>query len=426
MCLLVCALGLLTPSVPLAKKSTTTTDLAARPLLPIGWQATDIGTAVPGKSVYSRDQFVMQASGGDISGTRDEFGYTFRAVSGDVDIVARLSGISNTNAWTKAGLMIRESLTTSAAHASVFGSANKGVSFERRTLAGGESVHSDGGQGKAPVWLKLERRGDRVTAYRSADGSAWSIIGEDDLSLPETFYVGLALSSHNAKQLATAVMDNVTVRMLPKNLPPVVTMTAPVTGTTTTLGGSMPLTATASDSDGSVMAVDFLANGTLVDSDSTAPYAVTWKPAAEGNYAITAVARDDAGSSTTSEAVLVTVPAAPSQPASPEPTPAPSPEPTPSPDPAPAPSPRILTFDPSPDHVSLVDFYQLEVFTAGGTDASAVLVHNLGKPAIIGGEISVDVTAVLAPLPAGDYVAVVSAIGIGGTGSSELSPAFSR
>jgi hypothetical protein len=49
------------------------------------------------------------ASGGDIWNTADAFGFTWRTVQADGEIVARITGQSNTNPFAKAGLMIRES-----------------------------------------------------------------------------------------------------------------------------------------------------------------------------------------------------------------------------------------------------------------------------------------------------------------------------
>ena len=68
-----------------------------------------------------------------------------------------------------------------------------------------------GGAGTAPAWVKLERRGNTVTAYRSADGVGWTLVGSDTISMGASVYVGLALSSHDNSRLATATFDNVSV-----------------------------------------------------------------------------------------------------------------------------------------------------------------------------------------------------------------------
>src|SRR5207253_1924118 len=53
--------------------------------------------------------------------------------------------------------------------------------------------------------------------------------------------------------------------------------------------------------------VEFYNGTTLLASDSTAPYAMTWSNVAAGTYSISAVAYDAAGQSAHSAAVAVTV-----------------------------------------------------------------------------------------------------------------------
>ena len=66
------------------------------------------------------------------------------------------------------------------------------------------------------------------------------------------------------------------------------------------------VTATASDSDGTVSAVAFYANGALIGSDSTSPYSIDWSAAA-GSYRLIAVATDNAGHTSTSGSATVVV-----------------------------------------------------------------------------------------------------------------------
>jgi len=93
--------------------------------------------------------------------------------------------------------------------------------------------------------------------------------------------------------------------------PPAVTITAPVSGAT--VFGTITVTASASDNRG-VAGVQFKYNGVnLGAEDTTAPYSVSADTTTvpNGSYALTAVARDAAGSRTTSAPVTVTVANAP-------------------------------------------------------------------------------------------------------------------
>ncbi|HNT38993.1 MAG TPA: Ig-like domain-containing protein, partial [Rubrivivax sp.] len=91
------------------------------------------------------------------------------------------------------------------------------------------------------------------------------------------------------------------------NTPPNVSLSAPAAGATYTAPASIALAANASDSDGSIAKVEFYAGATKIGEDTTAPYTLNWSNVAAGSYSLTAVATDNAGASTTSAAVAVTV-----------------------------------------------------------------------------------------------------------------------
>ena len=69
----------------------------------------------------------------------------------------------------------------------------------------------------------------------------------------------------------------------------------------------MALEANASDSDGTVTLVEFFAGSTLLGSDTTNPYNLTWANAPVGSFSLTARATDNSGAMATSSVVNVTV-----------------------------------------------------------------------------------------------------------------------
>jgi hypothetical protein len=100
----------------------------------------------------------------------------------------------------------------------------------------------------------------------------------------------------------------------PDTAAPSVSVTSPAAGAT--VSGSVTLAASASDNVG-VVGVRFSVDGVAVGSeDTTVPYSVQWDTSQRppGTYTITAFARDAAGNATTSQPVVVTVPAPPSVP----------------------------------------------------------------------------------------------------------------
>jgi hypothetical protein len=91
------------------------------------------------------------------------------------------------------------------------------------------------------------------------------------------------------------------------NVMPAVNLTSPLDGSHVPIGSSVTLTASASDSDGTISAVEFRQGATVIGRVSVPPYATTWKPSAAGAYSLVAVATDDRNGSTTSGIVRVTV-----------------------------------------------------------------------------------------------------------------------
>lgn len=94
------------------------------------------------------------------------------------------------------------------------------------------------------------------------------------------------------------VIDYVRVYQDIPNALPTVAITAPANAAVLP-AGDIAITATASDSDGSVASVDFWNGATLLGSDTTAPYAYTWSAVPAGCYAITARAIDNLGGTAT-------------------------------------------------------------------------------------------------------------------------------
>jgi len=100
---------------------------------------------------------------------------------------------------------------------------------------------------------------------------------------------------------------------LPDVAPPIVSLFSPGVTGSTTLAGTVDLTATAVD-DRDVVGVQFQLNGVNIGSEVTAEstptkYQLSWDShgMANGTYTLTAIARDAAGNTTTSAGVTVTV-----------------------------------------------------------------------------------------------------------------------
>ncbi|NML21758.1 DNRLRE domain-containing protein [Pseudoflavitalea sp. G-6-1-2] len=91
------------------------------------------------------------------------------------------------------------------------------------------------------------------------------------------------------------------------NANPIVSITAPTSGSTYTSPATVNITANASDADGTISKVEFYNGSTKLGEDLVAPYEYSWTNVAAGTYSLTAVATDNQSAVTTSSAVSITV-----------------------------------------------------------------------------------------------------------------------
>jgi uncharacterized protein (DUF2141 family)/regulation of enolase protein 1 (concanavalin A-like superfamily) len=374
--------------------------------LPGPWTNADIGSpALSGSaSSPSTGSFTVTGAGSDIWANADQFQFVYQPVQGDIQIVTRLASLQNTDPWSKGGIMIRQSLTAGSTHVSMVGTAANGWNFLWRPAADGVSFSTHGPAGAAPGWLKLTRVGNVITGYTSADGVTWTLLDSETITLGATAYVGLAVTSHNVGARATDTFTNVAVGPVQAgtNQLPTVSITSPASGATYTAPATVTINASASDPDGSIASVAFFAGAQPISTDTTSPFSASWTNVPAGSYSLTAVATDNAGGTRTSSAVNVTVTGTT--------------------------QPTTLVFTASSDHATMVTSYVVAIYRAEDPlTAAPVATRDIGKPTPVNGDITVDITTMVNPLPSGSYKVSVRAAGPGGLSDpSTPSPNFTK
>ena len=196
-------------------------------IAPDKFKSADIGSpALAGSTRIVKGGLEITAGGADVWGTRDEFRFACFEQTGDFDLVTRIESLTAPHLYTKAGLMARESLSENSRHIffQVFPNNNArnknngGYEFQYRKETSGEmkAIYpaSFDGTPEFPVnypntWIRLKREGNEFTGYFSPDGKTWKVYTSFSLELPKKVYLGLALTSHNAQQTATAVFQNI-------------------------------------------------------------------------------------------------------------------------------------------------------------------------------------------------------------------------
>ncbi len=194
-----------------------------------GWWNQDIQTTA-GSATEKDGVFTVIGDGSDIWGAADGFHYVYKKLDGDGSMTARVVSQQNTNEWAKAGVMIRETLTPGSKHCfmAMTPTAAQGVAFQNRTETDSGTCYSahynpsmidPAMQYGYPFWVRIEREGDEISGYVSADGVDWKLVppgtGGDASPNPQTnemadvVYIGLAVTSHAAGSLSQVEFDNV-------------------------------------------------------------------------------------------------------------------------------------------------------------------------------------------------------------------------
>lgn len=230
--IMVTATGSVSSQATTAQSSSTlSSPLPSSASPPAPWANQDIGSvAVAGGASYANNAFRIKGTL-DIWNTSDGFHYVYQPLIGDGQIVARVTGVENTNPHAKAGVMIRETLAADARHATMVVTPVDGVQFLRRYADGGLTTPTNPqiNKGRLPYWVKMVRKGHEFSGYESTDGNAWVLTGRDTLQISNTAYIGLVASSHQQTVLNTSTLDSVAITKTPQQSSPASAVTSHVT-----------------------------------------------------------------------------------------------------------------------------------------------------------------------------------------------------
>src|ERR1051325_4603624 len=175
-----------------------------------------------GSATVDLNRLDILTGGSDIWDNADGFHFAHGFYTGDFDLRVRVESLTPRDNWSKAGLMVRESLDPGSRNHNVIvdpnttaldGSgpgANIWEANTRPTLNAASSAWSQSNPGPVPypnAWVRLRRSGNNFLAYASSDGVSWTQFGSTSAIYPATVYAGLATTAHNNNpgQTATAV-----------------------------------------------------------------------------------------------------------------------------------------------------------------------------------------------------------------------------
>ena len=181
--------------------------------------SSDVGvTPQKGKveSDAAKGEYRVTGGGANIWGTADAFQFAWKKMSGDVDFTADVQFVGKgTVAHRKAALMIRQSLDAGSAYADVALHGDGLTSLQYRPAAAAQTLESKQ-EAKSDlgglVRIRIERRGNSFTMLAGKPGGELTTTGPVTTTLQDPVYVGLAVGSHDANILETAVFSNVSIK----------------------------------------------------------------------------------------------------------------------------------------------------------------------------------------------------------------------
>ena len=124
-------------------------------------------------------------------------------------------------------------------------------------------------------------------------------------------YVRVQLSGNNYLSLAEVQVQGIAIPVAASN-PPTASITSPANNASFIEPASITINANATDSDGAISKVEFFQGATKLGEDASSPYSFVWNSVAVGSYALSVVATDNNGVTTTSATVNVVVTVPPS------------------------------------------------------------------------------------------------------------------
>ena len=165
-------------------------------------------------------QLGVRAQGSDVYGGTNQYGAIYQAGAehdGSTTIV-KINSQGDTNAWAKAGIMVRNDITDTNAGPGfliLVEAPGKGYVIQWDSNGDGQldsnSAPNNTGIGTAvyPSWLKLVRSGTTYTGYYSTDGTTWTEVASENVpSAAATQDVGVFATAHQSGATSEVDFDN--------------------------------------------------------------------------------------------------------------------------------------------------------------------------------------------------------------------------
>ncbi len=192
---------------------TLATGLSAAPI-GIFEEATDVGKIeFKGSSEFLADkgQYRITGSGKNIWTTEDAFQFLHKKISGDLVLSMEVGWEGEgKDPHRKACAMVRQSFDEDSPYVDVAVHGDGLIELQYRMTKGATTLAARTPI-LAPATVKLERDGDVFTVSASKSGGPFQPVGAVSVVMPDPVFVGIGVSAHNAANLETALISNVSL-----------------------------------------------------------------------------------------------------------------------------------------------------------------------------------------------------------------------
>lgn len=171
--------------------------------------------------IQKENRYIVKASGWDFYHAEDAYATIYLPqISGDFVATVKISSFGpRTSEWYRSGLFVRNDISQSfdvdrGSLGSVLMFSTPGRAGIEYDEFGNGCMHKAASENlpensKTPIWIKLERHGNRFTGYVSLDGSKWIIKRQTNMipGLHEAIDLGLAAGAPDQKQYRVEFSD---------------------------------------------------------------------------------------------------------------------------------------------------------------------------------------------------------------------------
>jgi len=201
----------------------------ANPLPPVPFPTTarvtgnlsddDIGGAKPaGSGNFKNGIWTVTGGGAEVwTHDADSCYFTYKQVTGNCAIIAKLESMEGAGPDARAGVMIRSNLIPTAANRAWLAvKPGHKMEFYQHgwTQLWSGSYREKGNRDfpeSEPYWMKIERLGNVISLYLSVDGASWFAASAAEYKLPDTMSIGLMVCSKADGTPTTARFSHVSI-----------------------------------------------------------------------------------------------------------------------------------------------------------------------------------------------------------------------